>query len=120
MHGTLRWVLLVVCVIGVVGCAIHLLGGIFYLNSAWYYVPPCSALSLIAVVVRPRTARTIAAAYVLAGLFVVSYATENWHLLQQRLADEGFFFFPDGAEALLVLSLLIALHAREKNSSAVT
>ena len=56
----------------------------------------------------------------LAGLFVVSYVTENWNLVKQRLADEGFFFFPDGAEALLVLSLLIALHAREKNSSAVT
>jgi hypothetical protein len=108
----MTWMFSAIVIAGIVGCAIHLWGGIFYLNPVWYYVPPVSALLLFVVVARPRTINTTIAAYALAGLFIASYALENWRWVAQRLREEGWFFFPDGAEALMLLSLLIAFHVR--------
>lgn len=108
------WIFAAIIVVGIVGCAIHLWGGLFYLNPFWYYVPPVSALLLFVVVARPRSTATVVAAYVLLGLFVTSYVVANWRWVEQRLNDQGMFFFPDGAEALMVLALLIAFHVRGK------
>jgi hypothetical protein len=118
-HRLAVWLLVAAVFIGIVGCAIHIWGGIFYLNPIWYYVPPISALLLLAVVTRPRTMLTGVTAYMLAGLFVASYAIANWRWVEQRIQDEGWFFFPDGAEALLVLTLLIASHFGREGKSKI-
>jgi hypothetical protein len=45
-------------------------------------------------------------------VFALSYIAENWRWVTERLNDEGWFFFPDFAEAVLVILLLVALHTR--------
>jgi hypothetical protein len=108
----LRVAFVVVCMAGLVGCVLHLWGGVFYLNPFWYYVPPLSALALLGVVCIRRTIVSTFTAYSLACLFVLSYVLQNWRWVTERFKDEGWFFFPDLAEAIFVLVLLIALHAR--------
>lgn len=109
-----RFAFVALVVVGLVGCVLHLWGGLFYLNPLWYYVPPLSALALLGIVCIRRTIATIIAAYALALLFLVSYVVQNWRWVSERLNDEGWFFFPDFAEAILVVVLIIALHIRRE------
>jgi len=91
---------------------VHLLGALFFLATStfWTFVPPLVLLGLIALMPMRSLNLRLIYAYALVLLFILSYVFERWQLVLDRYASEGFYLFPDLAETILVVSLVVLLH----------